>query len=127
MSDDGVRVLATAIALPPTVAVASAPGGISREWLGGPPRDPGAGEWMQAVGHLASAVTEAIAPLAPIVASIIPFVGRGPRRRVGRGWCDRWPGARGVPRAGRWTARDSARGGHARDAAGVATRGVGAW
>lgn len=75
MSDNGVRMLSTAIALLPMVAVALALGGIFREWLGGLSRNPGAGEQMQAVGYLAFAVTEAIALFALIVAFIILFVG----------------------------------------------------
>lgn len=75
MTDNGVRLLSTAIALLPMIAVALALGGIFREWLGGLSRNPGAGDQMQPVGYLAFAVTEAIALFALIVAFIILFVG----------------------------------------------------
>lgn len=75
MTDNGVKLLATALALLPMIAVAFALGKIFSEWLGGLARNPSAGEQMQPVGYLAFAVTEAIALFALIVAFIILFVG----------------------------------------------------
>ena len=75
MSDDGVKLLATALALLPMVAVALALGRIFSEWLAGIARNPAAAEKMQQVGYLAFALTEAIALFALIVAFIILFVG----------------------------------------------------
>jgi F0F1-type ATP synthase membrane subunit c/vacuolar-type H+-ATPase subunit K len=75
MSDNGIKILATAMALLPMAFVAMALGRIFSEWLGGVARNPGASEKMQQVGYLAFAVTEAIALFALIVAFIILFVG----------------------------------------------------
>ena len=75
MSDDAVRMLATALALLPLAAVALALGKIFSEWLNGVARNPGASEQMKEVGYLAFALTEAIALFALIVAFIILFVG----------------------------------------------------
>lgn len=75
MTDAGVKLLATALALLPMVAVAMALGRIFSEWLAGVARNPGAAEKMQQVGYLAFALTEAIALFALIVAFIILFVG----------------------------------------------------
>lgn len=75
MTDNGMKLLATALALVPMVAVAFALGRIFSEWLGGIARNPSAGPAMQQVGFLAFAVTEAIALFALIVAFIILFVG----------------------------------------------------
>lgn len=75
MSDNGVKLVATALALLPMVAVALALGRIFGEWLSGVARNPGAAEKMQQVGFLAFALTEAIALFALIVAFIILFVG----------------------------------------------------
>lgn len=75
MTDVGVKLLATAIALLPMVGVALALGRIFGEWLAGVARNPGAAEKMQQVGYLAFALTEAIALFALIVAFIILFVG----------------------------------------------------
>ena len=75
MTDNGIKLLATALALLPLIAVAFALGKIFCEWLGGIARNPGAAPQMQQVGFLAFAVTEAIALFAMIVAFIILFVG----------------------------------------------------
>ncbi len=75
MTDAGVKLLATALALLPMVAVAMALGRIFGDWLTGVARNPGAAEKMQQVGYLAFALTEAIALFALIVAFIILFVG----------------------------------------------------
>lgn len=75
MSDDAVKLLATALALLPMFAVALALGKIFGEWLAGVARNPGASEKMQQVGYLAFALTEAIALFALIVAFIILFIG----------------------------------------------------
>lgn len=75
MSDQGVKLLATALALLPLIGVALALGGIFSSWLDGVARNPGASEKMQSVGYLAFALTEAIALFALIVAFIILFVG----------------------------------------------------
>lgn len=75
MSDDSVRLIATALALLPLVAVALALGRIFSAWLEGVARNPTASEKMQPVGYLAFALTEAVALFALIVAFIILFVG----------------------------------------------------
>jgi len=75
MSDEGVKLLATALALLPMVAVALALGKIFSEWMAGVARNPGASDKLQQVGYLAFALTEAIALFALIVAFIILFVG----------------------------------------------------
>lgn len=75
MSDEGVKLLATALALLPMVAVALALGRIFSEWMAGVARNPGASDKLQQVGYLAFALTEAIALFALIVAFIILFVG----------------------------------------------------
>jgi F-type H+-transporting ATPase subunit c len=75
MTDDGVKYLATALALLPLAAVALALGGIFRSWLDGVARNPSASDKMQPVGYLAFALTEAVALFALIVAFIIFFVG----------------------------------------------------
>lgn len=75
MTDVGVKLLATALALLPMVGVALALGRIFGDWLSGVARNPGAAEKMQQVGYLAFALTEAIALFALIVAFIILFVG----------------------------------------------------
>jgi F0F1-type ATP synthase membrane subunit c/vacuolar-type H+-ATPase subunit K len=75
MSDNSVKLLATALALLPMFAAALALGKIFSEWLAGVARNPGASEKMQQVGYLAFALTEAIALFALIVAFIILFVG----------------------------------------------------
>lgn len=75
MTDEGIRLLATAMALLPLVAVAIALGKIFGSWLEGVARNPGASEKMQSVGYLAFALTEAVGLFALIVAFIIFFVG----------------------------------------------------
>ncbi len=75
MTDQGVKLLATALALLPLVAVALALGKIFADWLSSIGRNPGAAEKMQPVGLLAFALTEAIALFALIVAFLILFVG----------------------------------------------------
>jgi F0F1-type ATP synthase membrane subunit c/vacuolar-type H+-ATPase subunit K len=75
MTDVGVKLLATAFALIPLVAVALALGRIFDAWLSGVARNPGAADKMQQVGYLAFALTEAIALFALVVAFIILFVG----------------------------------------------------
>ena len=75
MTDVGVKLIATAMALLPLVGVALALGRIFEAWLNGVARKPGASEKLQQVGYLAFALTEAIALFALIVAFIILFVG----------------------------------------------------
>ncbi|NJO34817.1 MAG: F0F1 ATP synthase subunit C [Rhodospirillales bacterium] len=75
MSDNGVKLIAAALALLPMIAVALALGKIFSEWLAGVARNPGASDKMQQVGYLAFALTEAIALFALIMAFIILFVG----------------------------------------------------
>lgn len=75
MSDTGMKLLATALALLPLVGVALALGRIFDAWLTGVARNPSASEKMQTVGYLAFALTEAIALFSLIVAFIILFVG----------------------------------------------------
>lgn len=75
MTDVGVKLLATALALLPMVAVALALGRIFEAWLNGVARNPSTSEKLQQVGYLAFALTEAIALFALIVAFIILFVG----------------------------------------------------
>jgi F-type H+-transporting ATPase subunit c len=75
MTDTGVKLLATALALLPMVAVALALGRIFEAWLNGVARNPSASEKLQNVGYLAFALTEAVALFALIVAFIILFVG----------------------------------------------------
>jgi F-type H+-transporting ATPase subunit c len=75
MSETGLKLIATAIALLPLAAVALALGRIFEAWLNGVARNPGTSEQLQQVGYLAFALTEAIALFALIVAFIIFFVG----------------------------------------------------
>ncbi|MFM9844252.1 MAG: F0F1 ATP synthase subunit C [Dongiaceae bacterium] len=75
MSDNSVKLLATALALLPMFAVALALGRIFSEWLASVARNSAASEKMQQVGYVAFALTEAIALFALIVAFIILFVG----------------------------------------------------
>lgn len=75
MTDNGVKLLATSIALLPMIGVALALGRVFDAWLTGVARNPGASEKLQEVGYLAFALTEAIALFALIVAFIILFVG----------------------------------------------------
>ena len=75
MTDQGVRLLAAALALLPLAAVALALGKIFAEWISSVARNPGAAEKVQPVGLLGFALTEAIALFALIIAFIIIFVG----------------------------------------------------
>lgn len=75
MTDGGIKLLATALALLPMVAVALALGRIFEAWLTGVARNPGTSEKLKEVGYLAFALTEAVALFALIVAFIILFVG----------------------------------------------------
>ena len=75
MTDAGIKLLATALALVPMVAVALALGRIFEAWLNGVARNPGTSDKLQQVGYIAFALTEAIALFALIVAFIILFVG----------------------------------------------------
>ncbi|NIA69770.1 F0F1 ATP synthase subunit C [Pelagibius litoralis] len=75
MTDDGIRLLAAAIALLPLLGVALALGKIFSDWISSVARNPGAAEVVQPVGLLGFALTEAIALFALIVAFIILFVG----------------------------------------------------
>lgn len=75
MTDAGIKLLATALALMPMVAVALALGRIFEAWLNGVARNPSTSEKLQQVGYIAFALTEAIALFALIVAFIILFVG----------------------------------------------------
>ena len=75
MTDQGIRLLAAALALIPLLGVALALGKIFADWISSVARNPGAGESVQPVGLLGFALTEAIALFALIVAFIILFVG----------------------------------------------------
>ena len=75
MTDDGVRLLAAALAVLPLFGVALALGKIFSDWISSIARNPGAGETVQPVGLLGFALTEAIALFALIIAFIILFVG----------------------------------------------------
>lgn len=75
MTDVGVKLIATALALLPMVAVALALGRIFEAWLNGVARNPSTSEKLQQVGYIAFALTEAIALFALIVAFIILFTG----------------------------------------------------
>ena len=75
MSDDGIRLVAAALALLPLFGVALALGKIFSDWLSSLARNPRASETMQPIGLLGFALTEAIALFALIVAFIILFVG----------------------------------------------------
>ena len=75
MTNAGIKLLATALALVPMVAVALALGRIFEAWLNGVARNPGTSDKLQQVGYIAFALTEAIALFALIVAFIILFVG----------------------------------------------------
>lgn len=75
MTDNGIKLIATALALLPMIGVALALGRVFEAWLSGIARNPTASEKMQQVGYLAFALTEAIALFALIVAFIILFVG----------------------------------------------------
>ena len=75
MTDDGIRLLAAALAVLPLFGVALALGKIFSDWISSIARNPGAGETVQPVGLLGFALTEAIALFALIIAFIILFVG----------------------------------------------------
>lgn len=75
MTDEGLRLVATAMALVPLLGVALALGGIFSCWLLGIARNPAATDRMQSVGLLGFALTEAIALFALIVAFMVLFVG----------------------------------------------------
>lgn len=75
MSDQGLRLLAAALALLPLFGVALALGNIFADWISAVARNPGAKESVQPVGLLGFALTEAIALFALTVSFIILFVG----------------------------------------------------
>jgi len=75
MTDEGIRLLAAALAVLPLFGVALALGKIFADWISSVARNPGAGEVVQPVGLLGFALTEAIALFALIIAFIILFVG----------------------------------------------------
>ena len=75
MTDDGIRLLAAALAVLPLFGVALALGKIFSDWISSVARNPGAGETVQPVGLLGFALTEAIALFALIISFIILFVG----------------------------------------------------
>ena len=75
MTDQGIKLLATALALLPLIAVALALGNIFSNWLQSIGRNPAAAEKMQTVGLLGFALTEAVALFALLVACLILFVG----------------------------------------------------
>lgn len=75
MTDEGVRLVAAALALIPLLGVALALGKIFSDWISSVARNPRAAESMQPVGLLGFALTEAIALFALIVSFIILFVG----------------------------------------------------
>jgi F-type H+-transporting ATPase subunit c len=75
MTDEGIRLLATAAAVLPLAAVALALGNIFANWLATVGRNPSAADKMQGVGLLAFALTEAVGLFTVIVALLILFVG----------------------------------------------------
>ena len=75
MTDNGIRLLAAALAVLPLLGVALALGKIFSDWISSIARNPGASETVQPVGLLGFALTEAIALFALIVSFIILFVG----------------------------------------------------
>ncbi len=75
MTDEGMRLLSTAIAALPLIGVALALGKIFADWLSAIGRNPSASEKMQSVGLLAFALTEAVGLFAIIIALLILFVG----------------------------------------------------
>ena len=75
MTDDGIRLLAAALAVLPLFGVALALGKIFSDWISSVARNPGAGEIVQPVGLLGFALTEAIALFALIISFLILFVG----------------------------------------------------
>ena len=75
MTDEGIRLLAAALAVLPLFGVALALGKIFADWISSVARNPGAGEVVQPVGLLGFALTEAIALFALIIAFIILFDG----------------------------------------------------
>lgn len=75
MTDEGVRFLATALALTPLFAVALALGKIFSDWITSLARNPGARDTVQPVGLLAFALTEAVGLFTLIIAFLILFVG----------------------------------------------------
>ena len=75
MTDDGIRLLAAAVAVLPLLGVALALGKIFSDWISSVARNPGAADAVQPVGLLGFALTEAIALFALIIAFIILFVG----------------------------------------------------
>lgn len=75
MTDNGIRLIAAAIALLPMFAVALALGNIFSNWLTTIGRNPTAADKMQQTGLLGFALTEAIALFSLIVAFLILFVG----------------------------------------------------
>ncbi len=74
MTDQGMRLLAAAVAILPLFGVAMALGKIFSDWISAVARNPGAGEKLQPVGLLGFALTEAIALFALIISFIILFV-----------------------------------------------------
>ncbi len=75
MTDEGVRLLAAAMALIPLFGVALALGKIFSDWISSVARNPGAKDAVQPVGLLAFALTEAIGLFTLIIAFLILFVG----------------------------------------------------
>jgi F0F1-type ATP synthase membrane subunit c/vacuolar-type H+-ATPase subunit K len=73
MSDEGLRLLAAALAVAPLFGVALGLGRVFGDWLTAIGRNPSASDKMQGVGLLAFALTEAVGLLAMIVAFLILF------------------------------------------------------
>ncbi|MGB8315515.1 MAG: ATP synthase subunit C family protein [Aestuariivirga sp.] len=73
MTDEGIRYLATALAVFPLFGVALALGKVFGDWLSAVGRNPGAADRMQGIGLLGFALTEAVGLLAMIVAFLILF------------------------------------------------------
>jgi len=73
MTDEGIRYLATALAVLPLFGVALALGKVFGDWLSAVGRNPGAADRMQGIGLLGFALTEAVGLLAMIVAFLILF------------------------------------------------------
>ncbi len=74
MTEDSVRMLATALALLPLIGVALALGKIFSDWISSVARNPAASERVQPIGLLAFALTEAVGLFTLIIAFLILFV-----------------------------------------------------
>lgn len=75
MTDEGVRLLAAALAVMPLFGVAMALGKIFSDWISSLARNPAARDTVQPVGLIAFALTEAVGLFTLIIAFLILFVG----------------------------------------------------